>query len=119
MEHRVTVQHVVYVKNDYDQDIATAIMEKRHGILYLSTVWTHPDHRRSGISTQVMNRVIQEFGHQDIALVAQSYAGHPLPDEQLLTWYARFGFELVSQPGVMIRKATPKSLVPIETIEKE
>lgn len=103
----VQVRHEFSVVGATNESIAACTVDRRHGVLWISNVWTHYDHRRKGLATLVLRQVIALYGHEDLWLLVAGYTDRPMRDEQVLAWYARFGFCTMQAPGVMCRRGQP------------
>lgn len=97
-----------YEEQDGKQDaIAHAEVDEHDGVLWLTNVWAHPDHRQCGHASALVEAAIRQWAHRDVYLSVCAYTDQPLSAEQLERFYASFGFEPTTVPGVMHRKAKP------------
>ncbi|HEU4327449.1 MAG TPA: GNAT family N-acetyltransferase [Roseiflexaceae bacterium] len=105
----IRFQRRFFQTDGHGQEIATAVVHRRHGVQFLTDVWVHPDHRRGGLGSELVKAALAECGGEDLYLTVSGFTNQPLTDEQLAQWYARFGFELVgpAAPGMMRRPACP------------
>jgi GNAT superfamily N-acetyltransferase len=100
----ITLQHRFYVANEKNEEIATVVLYWRHGVLWMTDVWVHGEHRRKGLATRMIEAAIAEFGHTTTYLNVLSYTNRPMSDAELLRWYHGFGFEpILGVPGAMKR----------------
>jgi GNAT superfamily N-acetyltransferase len=70
-------------------------------------VWCHEKHRRTGLGTQLLDRVVHDWCTRDLYLSVEPYTDEPLDAPTLAQWYSSFGFEDTPVPGVMCRAAQP------------
>lgn len=104
-EYVIKAHQFFYVVNPKDDTIAHVKTYMRHGVRWLTDVWVDPDHRRKGLATRLLNEALAAHPNEAIYLTVHGYTNQPLSDEQLITWYGRFGFVATGTPGVMRRPA--------------
>ncbi len=100
----VQLRHEFCISNAKNETIASATVEKMHGVLWASNLWVHADHRRQGYASRIAKALIAEYGHEDIWINVYPYTDRAVSAEQLIELYQSFGFELTSTPGAMVRK---------------
>lgn len=101
---RVQLRHEFAIVAPSNESISTATITHVSGQLWLTNVWTAPDHRQRGYARQVLGRVIDEFGDRAIYLHVQPYTDQPLDEARLMAFYNSFGFWATVVPGIMLRK---------------
>lgn len=100
---RVQLRHEFAIVAPSNEPISTAVIAHNNGHLWLTDVWTAPEHRQKGYARQVLGRVIDEFGDRAIYLHVQPYTDQPLDESSLIAFYSSFGFGSTDVPGIMIR----------------
>ena len=99
----VQLRHEFSIVSDKNETIASATVEMMNGVLWLSNVWTHHEHRKQGHATTILKAVLAEFGNHDLWLRVYPYTNRPRSEEDLTQWYTRFGFGPMETPGTMRR----------------
>lgn len=102
--HRRTTFSIVSASND---TIAEATLTPRDGVLFLTNVWTQHEHRGQGLATRVITEALAHAGPQEVWLYVWGYSGQPLPDDALVTFYQKFGFERVPGVPIMMKRPAP------------
>lgn len=103
--YRIEDCHSFYILDKNGERIAGADVFKRHGVLHLTNLHTHPDHRRKGLANKIMRTVIKHYPDEVIHLNVWSYGNRPLDDYRLIEFYKKWGFGLVLDGGgKMIRQ---------------
>jgi GNAT superfamily N-acetyltransferase len=103
--YRIQNKDYYFVNDGEGEVIAHVEVGERHGVIILTNVWVHHEHRRKGLATQLVERVIADYGDRDLYLHVRAYIDQPLDDEALIVWYTRFGFEPIADaPGMMRRR---------------
>lgn len=104
-------------RNAKDDVIATLCSEVRFGVRWINNLWIEGESRGEGYATELLQQCIEEFYGQDLYLMVRAYNDQPLGDEELVEFYAQFGFEEIEgAPSLMVRpgdkpkqtKAKPK-----------
>ena len=86
--------------------VASCLVSDWYGDVFLYRMWVEPSCRRQGFATQLLRRVIADFGRDGLTLEPSALADKPMDDEQLATWYAAHGFQWDEDDGrVMIYHA--------------
>lgn len=81
-----------------------AVVAHRPGhVLWITALWVHPEDRKKGWASALLNAVINEYGAETLYLEVAPYADRPLGADALAAFYGRFGFESTSVPGVLRR----------------
>lgn len=113
MEDTPQVQHShdFYIVSPDNQRIATADVQRRHGVLWLTNVWAHHEHRRKGLASAVLREVLAIYGGEPIYLQVYGYTNRPMDDQALAKWYGRFGFAPVHGAPGMMRRMPPDRTV--------
>jgi ribosomal protein S18 acetylase RimI-like enzyme len=99
-------KHYFYITDEKDESIATVAIYRRHGVLWMTDVWTSPDHRRKGLASKLIRAALDQFGAESIYLHVAAHTDQPLDDQALIAWYQRFGFESAPFPGAMVRNSS-------------
>lgn len=102
----VQVRHLFCALNAKDEYIATLHVERKHGVLWITSVWVDGEYRKKGLGTEMLRQAVSMFGHEPMYLQIAPYADRPLDDSQLSKWYERFGFRSTSIPSILIREGT-------------
>jgi GNAT superfamily N-acetyltransferase len=102
----VRCEHLYRILSPANEEAATATVWQRHGVWWLTNVWTHHEYRQRGYATRCVKTAIADHSHHDLYLHVSGYVDQPLRDEQLAAWYAKFGFEPIDTLGTMRRKAS-------------
>jgi GNAT superfamily N-acetyltransferase len=98
--------HYFHITNSDDKPVATCFVQRRHGVLFISSLWVDGPARKKGYGKRLLERVVEEFGrYEDLYLHVQGYTDRAFGDEDLEKWYGSFGFVRGMFPGAMIRKA--------------
>lgn len=100
-KYTVGLRHEWSVTDAQGMVIATATVNRRLGYLWLFNVWTHPNHRRQGLATQIIQNVLAHYTTEYIFLHVESYRDRPLDEDELEKWYLKLGFETTAVPGVL------------------
>lgn len=88
--------------------IAHIKMRPRDGVYGLDDLWVHPDHRRKGYASALLQEALNEWRRNEtIYLSVEPYTDQPLDNATLTTFYGRFGFAATDVPGVLCRRANP------------
>ena len=80
---------------------------RRNGVLWLTNVWTAPEHRQKGCAVTLMEAAISEWAGEPIYLSVDPYVDEPLDAARLTGFYASYGFRPTDVPGIMRRDARP------------
>lgn len=99
----VQLHHEFAIVSEKNESIATATIERMHGVLWLTNVWTHHEHRRKGYARLVVQAAVDLFEAGDIWLNIHPYVDRPLDPAQLARFYESFGFRAADTPGAMRR----------------
>lgn len=83
--------HHVWIADDSGHLRSYARVYRSDGHIRLGRVATRTQDRGLRLSTAILERVIAEWGHEDIAIHAQAH---------LETWYEQFGFRVNGEPFV-------------------
>lgn len=81
----------LWITDPQQQLRSYARVYRENGTVRLGRVATRKSDRCQGLSTAIMQAILDRWGHQDIAIHAQAY---------LATWYESFGFEITGKPFV-------------------
>lgn len=81
----------LWIADDSGQLRSYARVYSEDGHIWLGRVATRASDRGLGLSTTILERVIADWGDQEIAIHAQAH---------LENWYAKFGFEVNGAPFV-------------------
>ncbi len=101
----IILTHHFAICNPQGTEVATADVQRLHGVLFVQNVWVE-EPRGEGWGTALMRQVLAHFGHEDLYLFAQSYAGSAWDNATLAAWYTQFGFVAHDDyPGGMRRVA--------------
>lgn len=91
-------------RNAKDDVIATLCSEVRFGVRWVNNLWVDGESRGEGYATELLQQCIEEFYGQDLYLMVRAYNDQPLADEDLVEFYAQFGFEEIDgAPSIMVR----------------
>jgi GNAT superfamily N-acetyltransferase len=101
----IQLRHEFRIVSEKNEEIATLTVERMHGVLWLTNLWTHHEHRRKGYATQLMQAAIDTFGKEELWLNVYPFTNRPLDGEALREWYMRFKFISTLAPGIMRRNA--------------
>lgn len=74
----------------------------------ISNLWIRPTARSQGTGTALMQRVLKHYGDHKLYLTAEIFDNSPITQDQLETWYKKFGF-VGSHQGKMTRPADTKT----------
>src|SRR5215813_265452 len=99
----IHLQHYYSISDPDDKVIANMSIVPRHGTLFISNLWVDGKHRRKHLGTALLTRGVSEWGANDLHLQVASYTDRAFNDEQLIQWYATFGFLPTIVPGAMYR----------------
>ncbi len=102
-EPRVQGHHEFYIVNEKNERIATATIHFKKGGLWLTDVWTAPEHRKQGLARKIIDHVLRAYVGRTIYLTIGPYTNAPLDEDQLGTFYQSFGFQRTDVPDVMVR----------------
>lgn len=69
--------------------------------VWLRSLLVLPEHRRNGLATGIMRLLVDKYGRMPVGLLPRPTADEPVSSEQLMGFYARFGFK--PQDGRMMR----------------
>lgn len=84
---------------------AWAVVHRRqNGVLWITSLWVHPDERKKGWAGALLDRVLREYVGETLYLEVAPYADRPMDTDALTVFYARFGFLETHVPGVMVLK---------------
>lgn len=100
----IQLRHEFSIVSEKNETIATATIERMHGVLNLTNVWVHYEHRKKGYASAVLRAVIAEFGRETIWLRVYPYTDRPMDEERLANFYREFGFVADGGPGDMKRE---------------
>lgn len=102
----INEHHYWYCVDAKNETIASVKVYERHGVQWMTDVWVDASYRRKGLATRLVTAALARFGHEPLYLHVYGYYDRPLADEQLVAFYARFGFvPIVDAPGMMCRPA--------------
>lgn len=85
------------------EPIAHVTLDHRDGVLWLTDLWTHADHRRKGYARRLIARALALYPGAHIYLEVYPYTDQPLDRAALIAFYRGYGFALTDVPGVMRR----------------
>ena len=85
------------------EPIAHVTVSHRSGVLWLTDVWTHSEHRKQGYARQLITQALGMFADQSWYLEVYPYTDQPLDFERLTQFYQDLGFTATDVPGVMKR----------------
>lgn len=105
MDATIKYTHFFSVSNAKDEYIATLHCQKRHDVMWFTSLWVHGDHRQGGLGRRLMQAAVDQLGGYDCYLQVMGYTDQPLSDEQLIRFYGRFGFQSTEVPGILCRNA--------------
>lgn len=74
------------------------------GTLWATSLWVHPEYRGKHLASQLIKRLIQDWGGQDIYCQVAPYADRAHDNSTLSSIYTGFGFEYTSIPTIMKRQ---------------
>jgi GNAT superfamily N-acetyltransferase len=100
----VQVRHEFSIISEKNETVASATVEHMNGVLWLTNVWVHYEHRRRGYARMVIAEALREFGEWEIWLKIHPYTDRPLDEPQLAAFYESFGFAYAGAPGIMCRR---------------
>ena len=102
----VAVVTHTYQFNDGDgESVAECRLIRRpSGTWWITSLWVHPDYRRQGYGTRLLDQVITERGDVPLYLIVSPFTDQPLSLAQLHAWYARWGFDVTDVPDVLKRE---------------
>ena len=108
--YRIACTHNYFVENERgEKDCGLDIVEQGEGLpMWLSNLYVAPSYRGQGVAKALVQRLLQDWGHRDIALRTMPYADRPLLPEVLAAFYASFGFAATGTPGIMLRKGVER-----------
>lgn len=79
---------------------------ERYGTIWLTDLWVHPEHRKQGRATRLMEVALARYGCETIYLEASPYTDQAVDLGHLTAWYGRFGFVVTDVPNILMRPAT-------------
>jgi len=90
----------LYVCCFEDNDLVGFLDVVSNGVTdaYIQDVIVNPKHHRKGIGTEMMNRAISKLKHNEV------YAISVLFEEKLLTFYKKFGFNIMMSGQMTTRE---------------
>jgi GNAT superfamily N-acetyltransferase len=104
----ITARHRYSISDGKGDPIAHVEVYEVDGVLWLTDLWTAPEHRGKGYAGALMARAVGAWQGSDLYLSVQPYTDQPLDASQLRAWYgAYFGFQPTEVPGVLRRAAGP------------
>ena len=99
------VTHTYQFNDGQGESIAECRLVRRpSGTWWITSLWVHPDYRRQGYGTRLLDQVITERGDVPLYLIAYPFTDQPLSLAQLHDWYARWGFDGTDVPDVLKRE---------------
>jgi len=101
------VTHTYRFSDEHGESIAECKLIRRlSGTLWIASLWVHPDYRRQGYGTRLLDQVVTEWGYDEaLYLIVSPYTDQPLDVGQLHEWYMyRWGFDLTDVPDVLKRE---------------
>lgn len=89
------------------ENIAHARVKETPGGLWLTDVWCKAAHRRKGLATKLVTRVVQDWCNHDLFLSVEPYTDQPMGAPALQVFYLSFGFQFTGVPYVLHRPPSP------------
>jgi ribosomal protein S18 acetylase RimI-like enzyme len=105
----VADRHEFYIVDEKNESIATATVFFRHRVYWITNIWTNPTYRKRGLASRIIRAVIDRYGNHTIYLNVDAYGDRPRSNEELISYYQRFGFIPSLDPGVMRRDPTSEN----------
>lgn len=102
--HQVALRYEWSIHGPTGEKLATTTVMRRLGYLWLYNVWTHPDHRRHGLASLIIERVAAHFQGEELHVLIEPYTDRALTERELACWYERRGFRMSGTAGVMVRR---------------
>jgi GNAT superfamily N-acetyltransferase len=90
--------------NEKNDAIVGLTAEHMNGVLWLTNLWVHHEHRRKGYARRIIMAAIGLYGDQDLWIKVHPYTNRPMDEHVLSRFYETFGFEYTDAPGVMWRR---------------
>lgn len=85
-----------------DRVIATAQLQQRHGVYWLSNVWVADTHRGQHLGTKVVRSLLEQLTiGEEVYLLVEAFGYQGLNDQELIQFYKRFGFVKTQIPGIL------------------
>lgn len=106
--HKIQEQHKFYMQDDDGETVAECYTYMSKEIRWFSGLWVKKDYRNQGIATQMIEKMLLQYGeYDDIYLRVEPFIDMPMDEDQLEKFYSGFGFYAIPEvPGVMKRDAT-------------
>jgi GNAT superfamily N-acetyltransferase len=119
IENQVSQMHINIVEEGgglrrYDihvegKHIAYALVQEKSGHVFLESIKTEKAHRKQGVGSKLLDRVIEDYGDRAIETLARSFGDRTraLKGDQLVAFYERRGFKRFGQErdrGVYLRR---------------
>lgn len=100
----IQLRHEFTIVGEDNTTIATATVERVHGVNWLTNVWVHHAHRKNGYARRLVAAAVATFGNDSLWLNVYPYTNRPLDSAALTRFYAQFGFAEAGTPGAMVRR---------------
>ena len=102
------VRRDIFQNHDTDGEIVTEGESFiRHGVRWIAKLWVQDSYRGKGLGNALLQALIREYQQDDLYRNVLAYNGQPIPDENLIKWYGKFGFVPTDFPGALRRPAGP------------
>jgi GNAT superfamily N-acetyltransferase len=106
-ERLIHIEYTYQIQDGKDDNSLawTKLIRRPNGVLWVSALWVHPEHRGKGWARSLLSTVVREWGHEALYLEVAPYTDRPMDSERLTCFYASFGFVETPVPAIMMRKA--------------
>jgi len=103
-----TFQEAKGVRHDIHLDgknVGYAFVQNRGDRYWLESLEVHPDYQKNGLGSFLLEKVTQHYKDKPLELRANPFNNQGLPNNKLLSFYAKRGFLIVeeTQKGVLMR----------------
>lgn len=107
MKFAISTSFMYYVSDAKGDKIGhVEIIRRPNGILWMTNLWVHPDHRKQGMAKQLMSAALQDWYRFPLYLEVAPYTNQPLGMKKLVDFYGEYGFRTTDVPGIMVRFGT-------------
>lgn len=105
---QIHTQYYYSLSDADDTTIGSCTVVPRHGTRFIVNLWVKGSEREQGYARELLMRAIEEWGHEDLWLHVASFTDRAFSDEDLIAFYATFGFNSTRVPGAMHRPGNLK-----------
>jgi GNAT superfamily N-acetyltransferase len=105
IDRRISIKAEFLIADGNSDSRGWATVHRRaNGVLWITSLWVHPDDRKKGYADALLRAVLREYEHEEwIYLEIAPYADRPLDSDALAVFYGKFGFYPTDVPGIMRR----------------